>query len=1291
MLDDLVDAANLPGGKHLISFQFFDKQGQWSGAVSQTYTKGVEPLVSIAASASTVCANSPVSFTADVWDADVIEWDFGDGTKSSEFSAVHSYSEGGSYQVTAIVTNTDSLVSAYDTIYGGITVNPTYHIWLGEVDTISHDSFENETTNSAPSDWMMKYEGTGVTNQIVVESPVKNGQKAFQMEGASGWASEFYKRYNDLPDKVTLEAWVNCEKTLSGLAGSIGLGNFSVGSWGTRTSRLQFNAGKISATYSGGSTYEIMDYTPGVWYHMRMVHDLVNLTYQVFIDGTLMTGNNGSETTSDFPMHPTVATIDVMLAAGNSGTNKMFFDDILLTKQGSLEVCENTLPFVLGTQNIVSPGTYTETFSSVDGCDSIVSVELTITDVDSTTISDIVCESELPYAFGTQSITTSGVYIENFPAVSGCDSVVTLNLAVKDSFIVEVVDTVCSSELPYTFGTQSLTAAGEYTETFTAENGCDSTVNLTLNVNPAFDVAKSKTICDSDLPYTFGTQSLVAAGEYTETFSAINNCDSIVTLTLNVNSEFNEAASVNICESELPYTFGTQSLPGAGEFTETFASVSGCDSTVTLTLTVNPEYDVTKTITICSNELPYSFGTQSLNSSGEFSETFITSHGCDSTVTLNLTVNQSYNENKTVSICENEIPYLLGSQSLTTTGEYSETFTAINGCDSVVTLNLTVNPDYELSSSLTIYTDEIPYEFGTQSLNTSGDYSETFSSISGCDSLVHLTLTVLEKDITPPNAVCQSINISLNSAGHHLLTSDEINLIATGSTDNQTSFENLILEVIPERFNCGQVGEYVPVEVLVTDEEGNTDTCQTTIHVTDPLSPQVTCEPTTIALNENGEVDISPEDLCDSFYDACGISSILISKKHFTCNDLGENRVIVFVMDKNANTTQKAATFILIDDTAPEFVSVNDLQVITEEGKCSTQIDYPDISATDNCGVENIKMINGLGAEGEFPVGANVEQWVATDASGNTDTLTFKVIVSDNPAMPSMSSIENQTTSEDADPIVIPLSGVYDGQDCKSDPLELDLSYTNGWLIDKYQIDYVQGEDNGILTLSLAADESGESEMVLTLTNNVTGKQTTYPFQLNVVPVNDPPILVTELEDISKTTKDTLLALFPSAMGVIFDDPDIDDQLQISVTRADGNPLPEWLVFRNDSLLEQFPGEVGCMDLLVKAVDLKGSEVSTTVSLCLTFQVGVNSKIENPAVLVYPNPTSGKVFLSFQGINAGSIDVSVFDLIGRKVLSLNREHAKLISIDLSNQLNGVYLLQVDFNGKHKTFKLTLNQ
>ena len=109
-----------------------------------------------------------------------------------------------------------------------------------------------------------------------------------------------------------------------------------------------------------------------------------------------------------------------------------------------------------------------------------------------------------------------------------------VNVVVNPIYNETAIASICQGNT-YVFGTQSLTVAGTYNETFTSQAGCDSTVALTLTVNPIYNETATASICQGDT-YVFGPQSLTVAGTYNETFTSQAGCDSIVALTLTVNS-----------------------------------------------------------------------------------------------------------------------------------------------------------------------------------------------------------------------------------------------------------------------------------------------------------------------------------------------------------------------------------------------------------------------------------------------------------------------------------------------------------------------------------------------------------------------------------------------------------------------------------------------------------------------------------------------------------------------------------------------------------------------------------
>ena len=1284
-LDEILDVSSFPSGQHVVSFQFRDDQGIWSSAISQTYSKVVEPTLTISASDSSVCKGSVINFAANYTDADVIEWKFGDGSSSSEISPEHIYTEAGVFEVSAIVTHTDSSKSAYDTIIGGIEVYPSQNIWLGDADTIFFSSFESDDLNTAPAGWIQKYDGTGTANQVVVDDPVKNGVKSFQMEGASSWASEYYRRPATMPTEVTLEAWVNCEKILSGLAGSIGVGNFNVGSWGTRTSRLQFTNGKISATYSDGPTYEIMDYTPGQWYHVKMIHDLANRSYQVYINNVQVSGTNGSETTYDFPMHPSVETIDVMLCAGNSGTTKMFFDDILLSEKGDFEVCESDLPYQLGSQQITSEGFYSETMTNSYGCDSVVSFNLVINPSDSIWLADTICEGDLPYTFGEQSLIADGIYTEDFPTAFGCDSVVTLTLVVNDTTINTDAVTICETDLPYTFGTSSLTSAGIYTEVFSNVYGCDSTVTLTLTVNDTSLTELEMSVCENDLPliigldtfynegvytkqlnntmgcdstvilslnvldtslvtaeieicenllpFTFGTQSLSAGGVYSESFEKDNGCDSTVILTLIVKDTFAVLDTVTVCESELPFNWDGDELWTSGPYIRTFTAENGCDSTVSLTFNVLDSSLVERKITVCESELPFTFGTQTLDTSGIFTEVFDAANGCDSTVILTLNVLDSTIRNQEVTVCAGDVPYVFGTQTLSSSGIFTEVFNGSNGCDSTVILNLTVSDTFRIADTVTICENDIPYTFGTQTLLTDGIYTELFTTTAGCDSTVVLVFAVNDTAQSAfADTVCENDlpyvfgSQSLTSSGVYseaFVAANGCDSVVTLSLKVHQSYVTHIYETVspselPFVFGSQQLTKTGTFSNTYPTIFGCDSTITLHLQVRDINPPVAKCNPIEVELNHNGFYSLDNFDLeaiaqgsnddISEFEDL----TISVSPAEFTCENIGENAVTVKVKD----------------------------------------------------------------------------------AVGNQATCTTTITVLDQIANPKIDEVDNQIMDEDSN-LELVLTGILGGTDCETWDVALSATSLGTDLISELTIDHLPNDSSALLHILLQDNQHGIDSIFISVQDSL-GNSTSIGFLLTVNAVNDRPEIVQEIEDQIMTAGDSASITVSKIPGEYYSD--LDDTTFIFSLDAENEELPDWIVIRET--VEQYiytftPSEsdTGCFNFILTIEDEAGGATHDTFRVCIDpLEVGVSVLEANDfGINLYPNPTRGEVNITLKSPPQGEIELLVTSISGSEVLRKTYRSGERISFNLSENISGTYLVILQMHNKRVVRKLILDK
>ena len=289
--------------------------------------------------------------------------------------------------------------------------------------------------------------------------------------------------------------------------------------------------------------------------------------------------------------------------------------------------------YVFGTQTLSTAGTFTENYVTTTGCDSIATLFLSVDPVLSSSSSQINCAGS-SYIFGTQTLSTSGTYAENFTTLSGCDSIATLFFTVSPTLTGSGSQDICAGS-SYSFGTQTLSASGTYTENLTTLSGCDSIATLFLTVNPALSGSGSQTICEGGF-YNFGTQVLTTEGTYTESLITASGCDSIATLYLFVGSIIENSITESICQGQ-SYVLGAQTLTLEGEYYESFVNASGCDSLVHLFLNVSDEISETVNEEICLTD-NYLLGTQTLTTSGTYYETFSGSGGCDSIVTLILTV-----------------------------------------------------------------------------------------------------------------------------------------------------------------------------------------------------------------------------------------------------------------------------------------------------------------------------------------------------------------------------------------------------------------------------------------------------------------------------------------------------------------------------------------------------------------------------------------------------------------------------------------------------------------------------
>lgn len=194
----------------------------------------------------------------------------------------------------------------------------------------------------------------------------------------------------------------------------------------------------------------------------------------------------------------------------------------------------------------------------------------------------------------------------------------------------------CSNQ-PYVFGRRIISQPGVYVDSLRSSLGCDSVVTLTLNVNPSSSDTLRVKVCGNQ-GYSFGGAVFTQPGMYVDTLPNSLGCDSVVTLDLQFAQPDTQRISASICQGS-SYAFNGQNLNQSGVYQAVLTNIKGCDSLVILQLNVNQNPVVSVNDTICRGQV-YSFGGQNYFNSGRYSYTTINTTGCTTTVVLNLWVNE---------------------------------------------------------------------------------------------------------------------------------------------------------------------------------------------------------------------------------------------------------------------------------------------------------------------------------------------------------------------------------------------------------------------------------------------------------------------------------------------------------------------------------------------------------------------------------------------------------------------------------------------------------------------------
>ncbi|MEZ4979687.1 MAG: gliding motility-associated C-terminal domain-containing protein [Chitinophagales bacterium] len=419
-------------------------------------------------------------------------------------------------------------------------------------------------------------------------------------------------------------------------------------------------------------------------------------------------------------------------------------------------ICSNAF-YTFGGNNLNVSGIYYDTLQNVLGCDSIIVLNLTVNPTDTSFSTSFSCSvadtgvfefnlinsfgcdsthydtvSLLPTAFAVSDLTacdsalvqgtwyfatTSFIDTLVGGASNGCDSITTFNITINNSVVTSSASTSCNPADVGIDVTNLLTSLG-----------CDSTHYDTVSLAPFASAIVDLTECDSAQVLS---SWYYASTSFNDTLvgGASNGCDSITTFNITINNSVVTSSASTSCN---PADVGIN--------VSNLLTSLGCDSTHYDTVSLAPFASATVAITECDSALILSSW---YYASTSFNDTLVggASNGCDSITTFNITINNSVVTSSASTSCNPADVGINVSNLLTSLGcdsthydtvsllptafavsdltacdsalvqgtwyfastSFNDTLVggASNGCDSITTLNITINNSVVTTSAST--------------------------------------------------------------------------------------------------------------------------------------------------------------------------------------------------------------------------------------------------------------------------------------------------------------------------------------------------------------------------------------------------------------------------------------------------------------------------------------------------------------------------------------------------------------------------------------------------------------
>jgi Secretion system C-terminal sorting domain len=338
---------------------------------------------------------------------------------------------------------------------------------------------------------------------------------------------------------------------------------------------------------------------------------------------------------------------------------------------------------------------------------------------------------------GNKFYKSPGIYSDILQSKSGCDSMVISEISVFPTYRRTQAFDICPGQ-SIRVGSSTYSLSGVYTNIFTTINGCDSVIETTIKILPTIINNVEATLCQGET-ITIGNVIYRSPGTYIQSSNGGNGCEDLLIVKINV-LPVNFDQFIYLCDGD-SLQVGNSIYKISGKYIDTLEAFSGCDSIITSEIRVLTHSSFVGDYIFCDGDSVV-VGNNVYNKSGIYVDTLVNAAGCDSIVFTYIRVyNVPTIQYKDFRICEGD-SISVGNRIYKTSGVFNDTLLTINGCDSIIVTRLHVAGKFFFTQSEICRGDSVA--IGDSIINDTGLYTFMLKNSYGCDSTIVFNLKVKE-------------------------------------------------------------------------------------------------------------------------------------------------------------------------------------------------------------------------------------------------------------------------------------------------------------------------------------------------------------------------------------------------------------------------------------------------------------------------------------------------------------------------------------------------------------------